>query len=675
VIPEIGHYALILATLMALIQSVLPQWGAWRVDRTLMDVGRPAALAQFVFILVAFAALTYAYVVSDFSVLNVFQNSHSAKPLIYKISGVWGNHEGSMVLWVLMLAVFGAGVALFGDNLPPTLRARVLGVQGLIAFGFLLFILVTSNPFERLDPVPVNGRDLNPLLQDPGLAFHPPFLYLGYVGFSIAFSFAIAALLEGRVDPAWARWVRPWTLIAWASLTLGIAMGSWWAYYELGWGGWWFWDPVENASLMPWIAGTALLHSLIVLEKRDTLKRWTMLLAILTFTTSLLGTFLVRSGVLTSVHAFATDPDRGAFILVLFGLTVGGALLLFAIRNKSLAPGGMFQMISRESALVLNNFMLAILLGLVLIGTLFPLMAKGFMGYTVSIGPPFFNLVTIPFAALLIALLPIGTMMPWKRADLAGVLERLRLATALTLIALLVALFWTWGGPVLAFLGIVMAAWAFFGAVTDLAERIKLFKIPLKQSWNRAVGLPRSAWGTCLAHAGMGITIAGMTGTSLWVSERIEVMRPGETLEIAGYELVFNGVQEFAVDNYQTQMGNFTLKDGDRVLGTLTPELRWFPVAEQVTTEASVYPKWAEDIYVAIGDPREGGGRVVRAYHHPLVQWLWAGSVIMTLGGLISLTDRRYRVGAPRPAKAPRRKSEGEGRGAGSGDAAAAPAE
>ncbi len=655
-VVEIGHFALVLALVVALVQTVLPLVGAHRMNAPAMAVAMPAATLQFLLVLLAFAALTHAYVTSDFSVLNVYQNSHSAKPMLYKVTGVWGNHEGSMVLWILMLSFLGALVAWFGGNLPPSLRARVLGIQALIAACFLAFSLLTSNPFARLDPVPLDGTDLNPLLQDPGLAFHPPFLYLGYVGFSIAFSFGVAALLEGRVDPAWARWVRPWTLLAWASLTLGIGMGSWWAYYELGWGGYWFWDPVENASLMPWLAGTALLHSAIVVEKRDSLKRWTILLAIVTFATSLLGTFLVRSGVLTSVHSFANDPERGQFLLLICGVLTGGALFLYALRSEALKPTGAFQTISRETALVANNVLLSVILASIMIGTFWPMVAELTMGEQISVGPPYFNMVTIPFAALLVLIMAAGTLVPWKRARLDAVVDRLRMAGIVTMVAAVLTFGMTFGGPVLAVLGIAMGVWSISGALTDLAERTKAFRISWRDSLARAKGLPRAVWGGAFAHAGVGVAILGMVGTSLWVSERLEVMRPGDTMDLAGYTLRFDGVSERRIANYDTQMGMLTLIEDGAPVATLTPERRWYPIAQQQTTEAAISPRWTSDVYVALGDQKDeaSGAWVVRAYYHPMVHLLWGGGLLMTLGGIISLTDRRYRIGAPRSAKAAR---------------------
>ncbi|HYD29912.1 MAG TPA: heme lyase CcmF/NrfE family subunit, partial [Azospirillaceae bacterium] len=591
--------------------------------------------------------LTHAHVVSDFSVLNVVENSHSTKPMLYKVSGVWGNHEGSMLLWVLILALFGALVAQFGRNLPPTLKSRVLGVQGLISVGFLLFILITSNPFTRVDPAPFDGNDLNPLLQDPGLAFHPPFLYLGYVGFSMAFSFAAAALIEGRVDPAWARWVRPWTLAAWTSLTLGIAMGAWWAYYELGWGGWWFWDPVENASLMPWLAGTALVHSAIVVEKRDALKTWTILLAILTFSLSLMGTFLVRSGVLSSVHAFAVDPARGVFILILLGIATGGSLMLYAVRAPSLKVGGLFQPISREGSLILNNLLLSTATATVFVGTLYPLFLDVLKAGKVSVGPPFYNATFVPLMIPLVMVMVIGPMLSWKRGDVVGALGRLKAAAALTVVAVLVAAWWQTGGPVMALVGIALAAWAFFGALAEIADRIKLFRAPLGESLSRAAGLPRGAWGTCLAHAGLGVAIAGMVGSTAWQEEKVQLVHVGDTIHLAsGYDLTLTGVESRNVENYHSEIGTVAVTYRGEPIATLYPEQRNYFVTRMPTTEAAIHTTGIADVYVALGN-KQGDGWAARAYYHPLVPWIWAGCILMTVGGLVSLTDRRFRVGVP----------------------------
>ena len=652
-IPEIGHYALVLALLLAVVQSTLPLWGAARRHPGLMAIAQPAATLQVVAIGIAFAALTWAYVVSDFSVLLVAGNSHSLKPMLYKVTGVWGNHEGSMLLWVLILALFGAAVALFGTNLPPTLKARVLAVQGMVGTGFLAFIILTSNPFLRIDPAPLDGQDMNPLLQDPGLAFHPPFLYLGYVGFSMAFSFAVAALIEGRVDAAWARWVRPWTLAAWSFLTIGIALGSWWAYYELGWGGWWFWDPVENASLMPWLSGTALLHSALVVEKRDALKSWTILLAIVTFGLSLLGTFLVRSGVLTSVHSFAVDPERGVFILALLGVTIGGAFTLYAIRAPKLRLGGVFSPISREGALVLNNLLLSTATATVFIGTLYPLLLDVLTGEKVSVGPPFYNATFVPLMTPVVAAMAVGPMLAWKRGDLAGALGRLKLAALGALLAVLAVAWATNGGPVLALLGIAFGAWAVLGAVVEIAERIRLFRIPLGDSLSRAVGLPRSAWGTAAAHAGLGIALLGMIGSSYWSTERLELANPGDRFDLgAGYVVEFAGVTAGRGPNYETRLATMKLYQHGGFVAELTPEKRFYPVAQMPTTEAAIRSTSMGDVYVVLGDQQPDGRWSLRLYHRPLVPWIWLGALVMAAGGGLSLSDRRLRVGAPRRAAA-----------------------
>ena len=646
-IPEIGHYALILALFAALIQGTLPLAGAQRGDVAWMALARPAAGIQFIFILTAFLALMHAYVTSDFSVLNVVNNSHSAKPLLYKISGVWGNHEGSMVLWMLILSLFGCAVALFGGNLPPTLRARVLAVQGLIGTGFLLFMLFTSNPFERVFPAPLDGNDLNPLLQDPGLAFHPPFLYLGYVGFSMAFSFAIAALIEGRVDAAWARWVRPWTLVAWCSLTLGIALGSWWAYYELGWGGWWFWDPVENASFMPWLAGTALLHSATVAEKRDALKSWTILLAIITFSLSLIGTFLVRSGVLTSVHTFAQDPTRGLFILGLLIIAIGGSLTLYALRAPAMKAGGLFAPISREGSLVLNNLLLMTAAATVFLGTLYPLVLDAVGGGTVSVGPPYFTATFVPLMVPMIVLMAIAPMLAWKRGDLAGAFTRLRLAAAVVVVIALGTWYLKSEGPVLAVLGLALAGWLFTGTLIEFSGRLKLFRIGMRESLRRAAHLPRATYGMTIAHAGIAIVVAGITASSAWQTEKIQVLRPGETVEVAGYIFTFEGTQELQGPNYTIERGTFQVSRDGAPITRLFPERRFYPVQGRQTTEAAIYTTWFADLYAVIGDADGEDGRVTRLYHNPLVPWIWVGAVVMAMGGAVSLSDRRHRVGAP----------------------------
>jgi len=649
-IVEIGHFALILALFVALAQTVIPAWGAQVRDRRLMAVAEPAAVSQLILILIAFLALMHAYVVSDFSVLNVAENSHSSKPLIYRISGVWGNHEGSMVLWVLILALFGAAVAVFGTNLPSTLKANVLAVQGSIALAFLLFILVTSSPFDRLDPAPLDGRGLNPILQDPALAFHPPFLYAGYVGFSMAFSFAIAALIDGRIDAAWARWVRPWTLAAWMCLTIGIAMGSWWAYYELGWGGWWFWDPVENASFMPWLAGTALLHSALVMEKREALKVWTILLAILTFSLSLMGTFLVRSGVLSSVHAFAVDPGRGVFVLSIMALFTGGGLALYAWRARDLTQGGVFSPISREASLVLNNVLLTTACVTVLVGTLYPLALEALTGAKISVGAPFFNMTFVPLMLPLLAVMPLGPLLAWKRGDLSAAFERLTAAAVVTAVVVAMTYAFAWHGPWLAPFGFAIGVWVMAGAVSEIATRIKAGTVPARESWARLTGLPRSAIGTTLAHFGVGLLVCGIVGTTAYKSEQVLVMRPGERTAIAGYDLAFRGVAPGAGPNYTEVVGIFDVARGGSPVTTLEPEKRLYDAPPQPTTEAGIHASWRGDLYVVLGDAQPNGGYAVRAYFHPLVRCIWFGALIMFLGGAVSLSDRRLRIGAPQAA-------------------------
>ena len=652
-VVEIGHFALVLALAVAAVQALVPLWGARIGDARLMGVGPPAAVAQVVLIAGAFLALTHAYVVSDFSVENVYSNSHSAKPLLYRISGVWGNHEGSMLLWMLMLALFGAMVAVFGRGLPQTLKANVLAVQAAIAVAFALFILLTSNPFQRLAPAPAEGLGLNPILQDPALAFHPPFLYAGYVGFSIAFAFAIAALIEGRMDAAWARWVRPWTLAAWMLLTLGIAMGSWWAYYELGWGGWWFWDPVENASFMPWLAGAALLHSAVVMERREALKIWTVLLAILTFSLSLMGAFLVRSGVLTSVHAFAVDPERGVFILGILVVFIGGALALFAARVGELRQGGLFAPISREGGLVLNNLLLTTACATVLVGTLYPLALEALTGDKISVGPPYFNMTFGPLMLPLLIALPFGPTLAWKRGDLAAAAQRLWVAAGIALIAIVATYAVAWRGPWLAPFGIALGVWVMAGALVELATRVKLGQSPLAESWRRLKGLPRSALGTTTAHFGVGLMVVGIIATSAYQSEHILVMKPGDRTEIAGYALTFRGAAPQRGPNYREEVGVFEVERGGRAVTSLTPSKRVYDAPPQPTSEAGIHASWRGDLYAVLGDAQESapGGYAVRLYFNPLVRLIWLGAVVMFLGGLLSLSDRRLRIGAPQRAR------------------------
>lgn len=645
-IAELGHFALILALAVAVVQSIVPLIGAQRGWSGWMAVGEPAASAQFLLIAVSFAAVTYAFVTSDFSLQLVYANSHTDKPMLYKVTGVWGNHEGSMLLWVLILALFGACAAWFGGALPPGLRARVLSVQGMIGAAFLAFIVFTSNPFTRLAEPPFNGQDLNPLLQDPGLAFHPPFLYLGYVGLSMAFSFAVAALIEGRVDAAWARWVRPWTLAAWIFLTIGIALGSWWAYYELGWGGFWFWDPVENASLMPWLLAAALLHSAIVVEKRESLKSWTILLAIMAFGFSLIGTFLVRSGVITSVHSFANDPERGIFILAILAVFVAGALTLYAARAGSMQAKGVFSMVSRESALVMNNVLLAVSALIVFVGTVWPLVAEMVWARKLSVGAPFFEKAFTPFMVILALLLPVGAMIPWKRAKLGRVVGPLVPALVLALAAAGLAWSLETGRSLLALVSTGLGAWIVAGAAADLWQRAG-------RTPRRLVRLPRADWGKATAHAGLGITIIGIGLLMAGQVEDIRAVRVGEPFDVAGYTITLDKVERVDGPNYWSDMATLRVERGGRLVTTLHPEKRSYPVQAMPTTEADIDNGFWRDIYLVIGDPQDGGGWAVRTYIKPFANWIWAGCLIMALGGGLSLTDRRYRVAAGARKSAP----------------------
>ncbi|WP_298491682.1 heme lyase CcmF/NrfE family subunit [uncultured Maritimibacter sp.] len=641
-ITELGHLALILALGVAIVQTVVPLIGAQKGWAGWMAVAVPAASLQFLFLAGSFGALVHAFVTSDFSLRLVTLNSHSAKPLLYKISGTWGNHEGSMLLWVLILALFGASAAWFGAGLPPRLKARVLAVQGSIGVAFLLFIIFTSNPFLRLATPPFDGQDLNPLLQDPGLAFHPPFLYLGYVGLSMAFSFAVAALIEGRVDAAWARWVRPWTLAAWMFLTVGIALGSWWAYYELGWGGFWFWDPVENASFMPWLFAAALLHSAIVVEKREALKSWTILLAILSFGFSLIGTFLVRSGVITSVHAFANDPERGIFILMILGVFTGGALVLFALRAGAMEAKGVFGMVSRESALVLNNILLAVSSIVVFIGTIWPLVAEMFFDRKLSVGAPFFEAAFTPFMVVLALALPIGAMLPWKRAKLGRVVKPLIPAFVLAVAVFLLCWVLQTGKSLLGPVGFLLGVWLVAGAAVDIWSRTG--RGVVSSRFGRLTRLPRADWGRVVAHAGLGVTFMGVSGLMAWQVEDIRAVSPAEPWEVAGYEVVLAEVHEERGPNYFTTMATIDVRRDGELVASLKPEKRIYPVQAMPTTEAAIKNGFWEDIYVVIGDRQADGGFAVRTFIKPFANWIWAGSLLMALGGLLSLSDRRYRV-------------------------------
>ena len=642
-INEIGHFTLLLAFCVALLQATVPLFGAHKGRIDLMAISESAANLQFALLLASFGALTHAFMTSDFSVKLVVLNSHSLKPMLYKITGVWGNHEGSMLLWVLILSLFGASASWFGANLPILLKTRVLAIQGAIGVAFLAFIIFTSNPFERVEIPPFDGQDLNPLLQDPGLAFHPPFLYLGYVGLSMAFSFAVAALIEGRIDAAWGRWVRPWTLAAWIFLTIGIALGSWWAYYELGWGGFWFWDPVENASFMPWLLAAALLHSAIVVEKRETLKSWTILLAILAFGFSLIGTFIVRSGVLTSVHAFANDPERGMFILIILGIFMGGALTLFSFRSSAMEARGVFSMVSRETALVSNNVLLAVSAFVVFFGTIWPLVAELFFDRKLSVGPPFFNAAFTPFMILLGLILPIGSNLPWKRANILNSSKKLIFVFILSIC--LAGLIWAiqTGKSLVGPVGVFLGAWIVMGTILDLFS-----KLGRSKSLKRLIVLPRADFGKFFAHSGLGITMFAIAALTSWEKEDIRVVPVGGSWKIAAYELKLNSVENVRGPNYFSTMGVIAVSKDGQLLTVLRPEKRNYPVAQMPTTEAAIDYRLSRDLYVVLGDQQSDNSWTVRTYLKPFTNWIWGGCALMAVGGLLSLTDRRLRIAAGR---------------------------
>ena len=642
-IPELGHFALALAVALATAQAVIPLWGAHGRDVRLMAAAPGLALGQLIALAAAYGALTWSAVTDDFTVLNIIENSNSLKPLVYKITGTWGNHEGSILLWCLILAICGGAVALFGRNLPSAMRARVIGVLGFTSAGFLLFALTESNPFLRAWPPPIDGRDMNPLLQDPGLAIHPPVLYAGYVGFAIPFAFAVAALLEGRVDAAWGRWVRPWALASWCLLTGGIALGSWWAYYELGWGGYWFWDPVENASLLPWLTGTALLHSAIVVEKREALKVWTILLAIATFSLSLSGTFLVRSGILNSVHSFANDPARGVFILGLLALVIGSSLLLFALRAPVLAPSGLFAPISREGALVLNNILLCSIAAVVLTGTTYPLFADLVFGAKISVGPPYFQSTVLPLAAPVFLAMTVAPLLPWKRAQLFPALRRLWwVAVVAAVVGVIAALGLRRGLPALAF---AAAAWMIVGAFADLVERARLFRVPLRTSRARLADQKLAVWGAALAHAGMGVTVAGIAGMSLAVSTIVAV-KPGTSTALAGYDWTLLSLHDATGPNYNSRIADIAVTRDGRPVVMLHPSRRAFTTQRTTVTDAAIHTNGIADLYAVLGEERNGEA-VLRLHYNFLAPWIWLGGLVMAAGGGLSLADRRLRVGAP----------------------------
>jgi cytochrome c-type biogenesis protein CcmF len=647
-IPELGHFALACAVALAFAQGVVGIFGPGLRDPRALVAAPVLACSHFAAIGAAFLALVWAGVVSDFTVENIADFSSAAVPLLYRISGVWGNHDGSILLWCLILSLCGLAVALFGGELPASLRARVLGVMGLISGGFLLFTLTVSDPFVRLWPPPLDGAGMNPILQDPGLAFHPPVLYTGYVGFSVAFAFAIAALIEGKVDAAFGRWVRPWALVSWCFLTSGIALGSWWSYYTLGWGGYWFWDPVENASLLPWLTGTALLHCAIVVEKREALKAWTVLLAIATFSLSLTGTFLVRSGILNSVHSFAAAPDQGLFILALLGLTIGGSLLLFAIRAPVLAAAGIYAPISRESALVLNNVFLCAIAAVVFTGTLYPPFANLLFGIQLSVGAPFFNQTVLPLAAPIIIAIGVGPLLAWKRADFYPVVQRLYLAGGVAGVVFLVMVA---DRHIIAALGLAGGAWVLAGACTDLAQRVQLFRIPLAHSAARFVALPRAAIGAALGHFGFGITVLGIAGMTLAV-QTVVVLQPGQSARLGGYVWTLTDMHDAPGPNYTQRVADVTVADSSGVFLHLAPSRRFFAAQGTTTNDAAIHTNGFQDIYTVFADEPAGGGAEMRLNVQPMAPEIWLGGLIMALGGFCSLSDRRLRVGAPARRKA-----------------------
>ncbi|GAB4295788.1 MAG: heme lyase CcmF/NrfE family subunit [Thiohalomonadaceae bacterium] len=651
-LPELGHYALILALCLALVQGSVPLIGAQRGIGNWMALARPLAWAQFAVLLLSFAILAHAFVSNDFSVAYVARHSNSLLPAHYRFSAVWGGHEGSLLLWALLLAGWSAAVGLFSRRLPLAMVARVLGVMGLVSTGFLAFLILTSNPFGRLWPIPADGRDLNPLLQDPGLVLHPPMLYMGYVGFSVAFAFAIAALLGGKLDATWARWSRPWTTVAWVFMTLGIALGSWWAYYELGWGGWWFWDPVENASFMPWLVGTALIHSLAVAEKRSAFKNWTVLLAIFTFSLSLLGTFLVRSGVLTSVHAFATDPQRGLFILLLLAVVVGASLLVYAWRAPQVKSTGHFDLISRETMLLGNNVLLVVATASVLLGTLYPLIVDALGAGKLSVGPPYFNTVFVPLMIPLVFLIGVGPLTRWKGDQLGRLQQVVRLALAASVAGGVLLPWWLFGSwEPMVMVGTALALWIVFSAGRDLRNRLRHAPSP-GQGLRRQ---SRSFWGMVLAHLGVAVTIVGITFSSYYSQEHDVRLAPGETFVMGEHSFVFEQLTEHDGPNYTASRATLRVEKAGRPIATLHTEKRLYTVTGMPMTEAGIDWGLTRDLYVALGEPLGDGAWAVRLYHKPYVRWIWLGALLMALGGLLAAADRRYRLArrtVPRPAAA-----------------------
>ncbi|MDV6345541.1 heme lyase CcmF/NrfE family subunit [Nitrosomonas sp. Is37] len=648
-IPELGNFALILAMLLALIQGTLPIIGAARGIPSWIALARPVVQGQFVFIAIAFGCLAYSFVNNDFSVLNVASHSNSELPIHFRFAATWGSHEGSLLLWVLLLAGWSVAVSVFSRQLPDDMVARVLGVLGLVSVGFLLFLLFTSNPFDRLLPSAIEGSDLNPLLQDPGMVMHPPMLYMGYVGFSVAFAFAIAALISGQLDAAWARWSRPWTTAAWVFLTTGIMIGSWWAYYELGWGGWWFWDPVENASFMPWLVGTALVHSLAVTEKRGSFKSWTVLLAIIAFSLSLLGTFLVRSGVLTSVHAFATDPARGIFILVYLVVIIGFSLTLFAWRAPKVGLGGSFQLVSRETMLLANNVLLLVAAGSVMLGTLYPLLVDALALGKISVGPPYFEAVFVPLMAPAIFLIGVGPIAKWKQASLPSLVVRLRWAFAVSLVSALIMPFFMSEWKLLVSLGLLLAFWVIASIFVNIKHRLQnsgdggLFSKLSRQS--------RSYYGMHCAHLGIAVFIIGVTLVNGYETEKDVRMEIGNVVSIGGYTFRFNGTKSLPGPNYKAIQGDIDVLKNDKQIQKLYPEKRTYNASGMVMTEAAIDAGLFRDLYVALGEPLDNTAWVVRVYHKPFVNWIWLGCLLMALGGILSITDRRYRYSISKKGK------------------------
>jgi cytochrome c-type biogenesis protein CcmF len=651
-IPELGHFALWLALGISAVLGTLPMLGAARNRAEWMALARPCARLVFVLVAFAFVCLALAFVGNDFSVLYVASNSNRSLPLHYRVTAVWGGHEGSILLWLLMLTFWTFAVAQFSRHLPETVVARILAVMGLLAFGFLLFILVTSNPFERLFPVPADGRDLNPLLQDPGMVIHPPMLYMGYVGLSVAFSFAVAALIGGNLDATWARWTRPWTTAAWIFLTIGIALGSGWSYYVLGWGGWWFWDPVENASFMPWLVATALIHSLAVTEKRNSFKSWTVLLAILAFSLSLLGTFLVRSGVLSSVHAFATDPRRGLFILAFLVIVIGASLTLYAWRAPTVGLGARFALLSRETLLLANNVLLVVACGAVLLGTLYPLALDALGLGKISVGPPYFDTVFVPLLTPLVFLMGVGPLARWKQTELPDLAHRLRWAAGASVVATIITVWLKGDVGIVGALGLLMAAWIVASLATDLAERLRPAGGLRTSVLHRARQIPRAVLGMMAAHLGIAIFIFGVTMVKTGEVERDVKMGVGDTTEIRGNTFTFRGVRDMPGPNYRAVQGQIDITQDGKPLTTLRPEKRFYPSTQSTMTEASIDSGFTRDLYVSLGEPVAGGAWIVRVYYKPFVDWIWGGCFVMALGGLIAATDRRYRSKARQSAMA-----------------------